>query len=462
MPDRDISDHLWTSAEIAAATGGAAQGGDWSASGLSIDTRSIQSGDLFVPLRDIRDGHDFIPQAFEGGATAVLSEKELPDNQPAVIVNDSLHALQDMAVAARERSDALRVAVTGSVGKTSVKDALFHMFSALGKSHKSLKSFNNHWGVPLTLAKLPKTCEFAVFETGMNHAGELTELSNLVQPDIAVITTVGGAHLAHFENVEAIADAKAEIMTGLSTDGVLILNGDNGYTPRIAQAAEVAGKRVMTFGRDENCDVVIVTAQSHASGNNIRLRIAAQQYDVSLSLVGAHWVSNAAACMAVAHAAGLDIRKAARSLRELKPASGRGETHNVDVDGKAVTLIDDSYNANPVSMRAAISVLGMAKGRKLAVLGDMYELGKDELALHADLSEPLQEAGVSKVVFVGECMRALKGALPATMRGAWVSDWEAALAALEACVEAGDTVLVKGSNATGLGQLVSKVTRGDN
>ena len=389
--------------------------------------------------------------AQENGAGGVLTEKGVSGN--AVKVDDTYQALRALGKEGVERSQALRIAVTGSVGKTSVKEALAHMFGAFAPTHKSLKSYNNHWGVPLTMARMPKDTKYGIFEMGMNHAGELSELSNLLRPDIALITNVAGAHLAHFDNVEAIADAKAEIIDGLRNNGTLVLNADNPYTPQILKKAE--GKKVITFGHSNDCDITIVTSQTHEHGSNTRLRINAQQIDVTLLVPGEHWIANGAACMAVAYAAGLDLRKAAMALRGVRAEIGRGATDTLVIDGKSITLIDESYNANPASMEAAINVLSVKPGRRIAVLGDMFELGKDEIDMHAALSKPLEEAGVARVIVTGECMRALKGALPRAMRGAWVRDWEAALEALKQELEDGDVVLVKGSNGVGLGKLVT-------
>ena len=441
---------LWTAADIAKATGGKASA-DWSVSGVSIDSRSLEEGDLFVPLKDARDGHEFISMAQENGAGGVLTEKGVSGN--AVKVDDTYQALRALGKEGVERSQALRIAVTGSVGKTSVKEALAHMFSAFAPTHKSLKSYNNHWGVPLTMARMPQDTKYGIFEMGMNHAGELSELSKLLRPDIALITNVAGAHLAHFDNVEAIADAKAEIIDGLRNNGTLVLNADNPYTPQILKKAE--GKKVITFGHSNDCDITIVTSQTHEHGSNTRLRINAQQIDVTLLVPGEHWIANGAACMAVAYAAGLDLRKAAMALRGVRAEIGRGATDTLVIDGKSITLIDESYNANPASMEAAINVLSVKPGRRIAVLGDMFELGKDEIDMHAALSKPLEEADVARVIVTGECMRALKGALPRAMRGAWVRDWEAALEALKQELEDGDVVLVKGSNGVGLGKLVA-------
>ena len=303
------------------------------------------------------------------------------------------------------------------------------------------------------MARMPQDTKYGIFEMGMNHAGELSELSKLLRPDVALITNVAGAHLAHFDNVEAIADAKAEIIDGLRNNGTLVLNADNPYTAQILKKAD--GKKVVTFGHSNDCDITIVTSQTHEHGSNTRLRINAQQIDVTLLVPGEHWIANGAACMAVAYAAGLDLRKAAMALRGVRAEVGRGATDALVIDGKSITLIDESYNANPASMEAAINVLSVKPGRRIAVLGDMFELGKDEIDMHAALSKPLEEAGVARVIVTGECMRALKGALPRAMRGAWVRDWEAALEALKQELEDGDVVLVKGSNGVGLGKLVA-------
>ena len=440
---------LWTSADIAKAVGGTAQG-EWSVSGVSIDSRSVTEGDLFVPLKAARDGHEFMDAAFENGAAGALSSQDKDGN--IVRVEDTLTALRALGQASVARNSALRIGVTGSVGKTSVKEALALMFSKFGNTHKSLKSYNNHWGVPLTMARMPQETDFGVFEMGMNHAGELSDLSNLLRPNIALITNVAGAHLAHFDSVEAIAQAKAEIIEGVPEDGIVILNADNPYFEQLK--SHVGPRRLITFGRDDSCDVTIVIAQTNNFGSNTRLRIEAQQIDMTLLVKGEHWIANGAACMAVAYAAGINLRKAAMALRHVRAETGRGETSLLKVDGKEVSLIDDSYNANPTSMRAAIDVLGAAQTRKIAVLGDMYELGKDELELHAGLSAPLEEAGISRVITVGETMRALRGALPQVLRGPWAENWQDALAALKEELEDGDTVLVKASNGVGLGKLV--------
>ena len=446
---------LWTSEQIAEATGGKATA-EFSVTGLSIDTRSLKSGDLFVALKDARDGHDFIPAAIEAGAAGVLCEKA-GDDVSAVIVGESSKALEALGAYAGKTREALRIGVTGSVGKTSVKDALAVMLSAFGKAHKSIKSFNNHYGVPITLATIPEEADFAVLEMGMNHAGEMSALSKLAKPQIALINNVVGAHLAHFENVEAIADAKAEIIDGMEAGGTIILNGDSEYKSKIRAKAEAAKLNVLTFGHSDSDDVAIVSTNSHASGGNVRLRIARQQIDVTLMVPGEHWFMNAAACMAVAHAAELPLRKAAMALRKTTAAPGRGDIHALTIDGKSVTLIDESYNANPTSMRAAFSAAALRPGRKLALLGDMYELGANELELHRGLAEPLITAGFERIFMAGECMRLLMGALPQPMRAGWSSKPQNLLTKLKGELLDGDIVLIKGSNASGVGKVAAQL-----
>ena len=446
---------LWTSAEIAEATGGRVTS-EFEVTGLSIDTRSLQQGDLFVALKDVRDGHDFINAAIAAGAGGVLCEAA-SENTAAVITSSSSRALEDLGVYARNTRKALRIGVTGSVGKTSVKDALAVMLSTFEKTHKSIKSFNNHFGVPITLATIPQDAEYAVLEMGMNHAGEMSGLSKLAKPEIALINNVVGAHLAHFENVEGIADAKAEIIEGMSAGGLLILNGDNAHTPRIRTKAEAADLRVLTFGHSEGDDIFISHSQSRADGGDMTCRIGKLSVDVKLNVTGEHWFMNAAACLAVAVAADLDLTRAASALSDIVPAPGRGDVYDLDIGGKSVTLIDESYNANPASMRAAFSAAALRSGRKLALLGDMYELGADELELHRDLAEPLVDAGFQRVFMAGECMRLLMGALPQPLRAGWSSKPHNLLTKLKGELRDGDIVLIKGSNASGVGKVAAQL-----
>ncbi|WP_298918548.1 UDP-N-acetylmuramoyl-tripeptide--D-alanyl-D-alanine ligase [uncultured Algimonas sp.] len=446
---------LWTSADIAAATDGH-ENGTFEATGLSIDSRTTRPGDLFVPLIDARDGHDFIDAALMAGAAGTLADRN--GFAPSVIVDDTMVALRALGLAGRQRSQARRIAVTGSVGKTSVKDALGIMLSAFGPTHISARSFNNHLGVPITLATLSPEADFAVFETGMNHAGELTDLSEQVAPHIALITTVAGAHRANFDSVADIADAKAEIRHGLVEDGLLILNADNEYTPRIRRLAENLG--IVTFGRSDDADIRILSSDHGADGGTVRLDVAGDSVSVELNVAGEHWDHNAAACIAIAHALGLDVQRAADALSGVKASHGRGDIHTVIIDGKSVTLIDESYNANPTSMRAAIAAAALQPGRKIAVLGDMHELGADELELHAVLADPLQKAGFARVLTIGECMRSLRGALPRDLRALQADTIELIDDALRDELRDGDVLLIKGSNATGLGRLAGRLKRG--
>jgi len=440
---------LWTHKEAQLATGGHAVG-EWAVSGLSIDTRSLESGQMFVPLKDIRDGHDFIPAAYAQGAAAVISEYPISD-APALIVQDSLKALEDLAIAARKRSSATRIAVTGSVGKTSVKEMIATMCRASGNTHASVKSYNNQWGVPLTLASMAQGTRYGVFEMGMNHAGELAALTKIVRPNIAVITKIAPAHLAHFANIEAIAKAKAEILSGLVADGVAILPRDSVYFSLLAEQAH----RVVSFGWHKEADACILETRLQANGSRSVIRIAGRKVEVELPLPGRHWVENAACTLLVGYTAGLKLNNILISLKNMNKIQGRGEVHSLFISNNRICLNDESYNANPESMRAAIAVLGLSKGRKIAVLGDMLELGNDEAAMHAEILAHLQDAKIDLVITCGKRMKNLNDVLPKTMNGGWFANHEACLDGLIAVLKDGDTLMVKGSNASGMGKLVA-------
>ena len=443
---------LWTLAEIAAATGGTAHG-TADISGLVIDSREAMSGDLFIPLKDKRDGHDFIPAAFKAGASASLSEINI--DEPHVRVDDSFKAMQDMATAARRRSKAVRVGVTGSVGKTSIKEMIATIFEAHGASHKSVRSFNNHWGVPLTMARMPRETQRAVFEMGMNHAGELSELSTFLQPDIALISLIAPAHLAHFASVDDIAAAKAEIFDGLIMGGVAVLNKDDIYFEKFEATATARQAKILSFGQDAEADVSLSNLRVATDKSTAQVNYLGQAYDLIIPAVGEHWLMNAAAALAVAVASGIEIASAIAALATYTIPAGRGVSFKAVIDGKDITVLDESYNANPTSMRAAIaSASQQAKGRTIAVLGDMFELGKDELELHAALAPDIEAANISRVIFTGECMRALRGELRRDIRGLWVANAQLAFDALRDEIVSEDTVLIKGSNASGLGDLI--------
>lgn len=457
------SQYLWTAPELSQATNGVVVG-DWDGiTGLSIDTRSIEEGELFIPLKDQRDGHDFIPMALEAGAI-VLSERRIND-VPALRIEDSLEALCNMARHRIKSSSALRIAITGSVGKTSVKEAAALALAASGKTHKSIRSFNNHWGVPLTMALMPQETEFGVFETGMNHAGELSDLSALLRPHIAVITKVAPAHLAHFESVDAIADAKMEIFEALSDDGgagIGIVNADDPYCGKFIDCLSQYGREAIIVGQTRGNVIynpvsggVDINCSDYKGRKGFNGFIALQQK-------GEHHAFNAALVMAIALAAGADMVKAARALESLMPIAGRGDRSHVTLDGKSLTLIDESYNANPESMRAAIVAAGQAQlsdtlddaARKVAVLGDMLELGERANDMHIGLAEILQNNGFDHVITVGAHMQALHKALPDHMRGEHVGHTRELIEALQAQAQNGDLVLFKASNSVGLGDVV--------
>ncbi len=443
---------LWTHQTAAVATKGRAVQA-WEVSGLSIDTRSLQPGDLFVPLKDIRDGHDFIPMAYEKGAGAVLSEHEVTD-APALIVDDVMQALQDLAIASRKRSSAKRIAVTGSVGKTSVKEMIAHVCREFGKTHASIKSYNNHWGVPLTLASMAKDTRYGIFEMGMNHAGELAELTKIVCPDMAVVTNIAPAHLAHFENVEAIATAKAEIFSGIAEGGLAILPRDSEHYDLLAKHASQS----VSFGWHEDADARIVDMNLTAEGSHAVVHLAGRSVDVYLPVPGKHWVENAACVLLLTHHVGLNLDVVLNILKNMHKIPGRGEEMTLDVQGNMVTLIDESYNANPASMEAAIAALGLYERRKIAVLGDMLELGEDELSLHANLNITLKKAGIDKVLCCGQRMKALHDVLPESMQAGWFENANTCQVALEKNLQNKDVIMVKGSNASGMGRLVAALS----
>ncbi len=442
---------LWTHETAQTATGGKAVG-TWAVSGLSIDSRTLEPGQLFVPLKDIRDGHDFIPAAYAKGAAAVISEHQISD-APALIVPDSLQALEDLAIAARDRSRALRIAITGSVGKTSVKTLIANMCRAGGPTHASVKSYNNHWGVPLTLAGMPADTQYGVFEMGMNHAGELTALGKIVQPDIALITKIAPAHMAHFQSLEDIARAKAEIFSSLAKGAKAIIPDQCPFTPLLAEHAKHA--RVFTFGYGKTADARILQTRLTHTGSQARMDILGEGLDVDIPLVGAHWIENIAAALLVVKIAGVDLTDAVKTLKKQDNIPGRGQISNLVFHGNRIRLIDESYNANPQSMCAAIAALGLNTGRKIAVLGDMLELGEAEAAMHAALLEPLQNANIDKVLTCGQRMKNLDNVLPKSMNFGWYTDHLACLDGLKPILKDGDILMVKGSNASGMARLVA-------
>ncbi len=453
---------LWTGAEVLRATFGS--GADhWAAHSVSIDTRTLAPGALFVAIEGPRfDGHDFVAAALARGAVAALVARtpaNVATDAPLIMVPDTLQALCDLGRAARARTPARVVAVTGSVGKTSIKEALRHVLALQGPTAANEGSLNNHWGVPLSLARLPRGAAFGVFEIGMNHPGEITPLSRLVRPDVAVITTIAAAHLGHFASLDQICDAKAEIFAGLAATGTAVLNRDNVFFARLAAAARAHGiARILGFGRDGQADARLIAAELDADGAQIEAEILGNPVRYRLNVAGSHAVDNSLCVLAASAALGADVEAAAHGLAGVQPARGRGQRFLVRHDGGRFALIDDSYNASPASMRAAFDVLSKIApgpgGRRIAVLGDMLELGAESAELHRALAAPLQDSGVDLVFTAGAAMAALFAALPASMQGAHAASVDALAPEVAAALRAGDVVVVKGSAGSRMATVV--------
>jgi UDP-N-acetylmuramoyl-tripeptide--D-alanyl-D-alanine ligase len=446
---------LWTSAEIAAATGGTASA-DFACNGVTFDSREVIGGELFVALKGTADdGHRFLPQAFERGAAGALVS--VPAAAPHVLVADTMAGLTALAEAARDRARATRIGVTGSVGKTGVKEAIRRALSRFAPDavHWSVKSYNNHTGVPLSLARMPRETRFGVFEMGMNHAGEIAALTRLVRPHIAVITWVASAHIENFPTGEAgIADAKGEIFEGLEPGGTAIIPFDNPHRDRLIGHARPHAARIVTFG-GEGADVVAERVLLQPDFSTVTARIGDERLTYKIGLAGRHWVSNSLAVLAAVHAAGGDLALAGLALAELSDLPGRGERFRTAAAGGEAVIIDESYNANPASMAASLAVLGEISGRRVAVLGDMKELGPDSERYHAQLADMVVAAGVDALILVGNAMKALASALPSRLDVRHVAQAVEALPELDRILRAGDIVLVKGSNSVGLGQIVT-------
>jgi UDP-N-acetylmuramoyl-tripeptide--D-alanyl-D-alanine ligase len=447
---------LWTSAEIARATGGTASA-DFDVGGVAFDSREVGAGDLFVAMRgDTTDGHRFLDQAFaQGAAGAIVSE---PCDAPHVRVADGFAALQALGRAGRDRSTARIVGVTGSVGKTSAKEALHAALdrSNQGRVHRSVESYNNHTGVPLSLARMPRDAAFGVFEMGMNHAGELAELTRMVRPHVAIVTAIASAHLEFFADEAAIADAKAEVFEGLEPGGTAIVPWDSPHRDRLLAVARAHAGQVVTFGLDKGADVYAREAMRVASGGTfVTATLGDRELSFTVAQPGLHWVSNALAVLAAVDALGADLAQAGLALAEMGGLAGRGARSVIALTGGEALLIDESYNANTASMRASLGVLAHEPGRHVAVLGEMRELGDRSDALHVELAEPILAARVETALLVGEAMAPLARALEGRVDLVHVADAGTALERLRAVIAPGDTVLVKGSNGVGLSRLVA-------
>ncbi len=445
---------LWTAQQAALATGGQAVG-DWAVTGVSIDTRTLQTGDLFVALKAARDGHDFVADALAAGAGAALVSRVpdgVDDTAPLLIVPDVQAALEDLGRAARARAKAKVIAVTGSVGKTSTKEMLRHMLGACGKTHASVASYNNHWGVPLTLARMPADTEFAVIEIGMNHPGEIAPLAKMAAPDVAMVTTVAEVHLEAFDDINGIALEKASIIDGLVPNGVAIMNADTPCTKVI----ETYSKDVITrwFGAAA-ADASLSDVHVQGAETRAVLQVEGATYPVTIGSAGRHFAMNALGALLAVGYLGADRRTAATGLAAWNPVGGRGARQTLNIKGGKLDLIDDAYNANPTSLRAAMQVLAEADAsRKIAFLGDMKELGEKEHDFHRDVAQwPCTEA-IDIIHTVGALMKSLHDELPNGKRGQHFVDSAAMAAQAAHLVQAGDAVLLKASLSTNMRKVV--------
>jgi UDP-N-acetylmuramoyl-tripeptide--D-alanyl-D-alanine ligase len=458
-----MSDALWTARDAAHAVDGRLSDGGWSAQGVSIDTRSLKPGDLFVALADQRDGHDFAQAALDKGAAAVMVSRADCARGPRLVVEDVLQGLRALGAGARARCEAVRVGVTGSVGKTGVKEALAAVFRAAGPAHWSEKSYNNHWGVPLTLARMPAQTERAVFEMGMNHAGEIRDLASMVRPHVALITKIAPAHLENLGSMEAIADAKAEIFSRLAGDGVAVIPADDDFAGRLTAAARQSRAAfLIDFGWSPRAAVRVLSYTEDAQGGAGQFDVMGQKLDIRLALPGRHQAVNAAGVVAAAFAAGVGPEMALDALSRLQPVAGRGAWFDAALDDRRlICVIDESYNANPASMTAALSSLGARApkpgARRIAVLGEMLELGAESAAMHAALAAPVEAAGADLVITVGSGAQALGRALEGRIKTAVAADPGQALQILMENAGDGDVVLIKGSNASGVHKVAASL-----
>jgi UDP-N-acetylmuramoyl-tripeptide--D-alanyl-D-alanine ligase len=437
--------------------------------GLSIDSRTIAPGDAYFSIKgDVHDGHDFVDAALKAGAALAVVERAQRDkfaaDAPLLVVEDVLTGLVELGIASRARLTAHVIAITGSVGKTSTKEALRRVLEAQGETHASASSFNNHWGVPLSLARCPSQVKFAIFEIGMNHAGEIDTLVRMVRPHVAVITTVEPVHLEFFAGIKAIADAKAEIFVGLEPGGAAVLNRDNSQFARLERSARQLGiSRIVSFGADAESDARLIDVALHPDLSAVHANILGHDVTYKLGMPGRHMAMNSLGVLAAASLAGADLALAALSLSQIEPAVGRGARRALEVGNGEATLIDESYNANPASMAAALNVLGSAavgpQGRRIAVLGDMLELGATAPALHLGLNEALKANNVDLVYCCGPLMRNLWDALSTGKRGGYAESSASLEAQVVAAIRAGDVIMVKGSLGTKMKPIVTALEK---
>lgn len=454
---------LWTVVEIASAVKASTDGSDAEIDSISIDSRTLSQGALYVAIQGVsQDGHKFVSAAFKAGAVAALVHEDYrgSENDGILIrVKDTLRALEKLGKAARERTKAKVIAVTGSAGKTGTKDALRAMLAPSGKVHVSVKSFNNHWGVPLSLARMPRDTEFAVFEVGMNHAGEIEPLSKLIQPDVAIITTVAPVHIGHFNNEEEIAVAKAEIFAGLKEDGGALLPLDNKHFDLLKSCAEKAGvSRIFSFGKSEGADFHFLDIACGLQKTKGRMSLLGKQNNFHMSIPGEHIALNLLGALAAVHLVGGDEEQAIGVLNELEPTEGRGVIHHLSCQNGDFTLIDESYNANPASMEIALKNLSLMNGnayfRRIAVLGDMLELGSLSKFYHIELSKLINGMDIDLVFVGGEMMVDLFEGLSLEKRGAAELEADDLIEPIADMINPGDVIMVKGSQASNMGLVV--------
>ena len=452
---------LWTSDEIAAATGGVASA-PFEATGVTFDSREVVPGDLFVAMPgSLYDGHDFLDKAFAAEAAGALVSR--PIERPHVLVEDVAAALTSLARASRERCSATILGVTGSVGKTSTKEALYAALDRCrpGKVHRSVKSYNNHTGVPLSLARMPRDTEFAVLEMGMNNAGEIAALTRQVRPHLALITAIAPAHIENLGSEEAIADAKGEVFEGLEPDGIAIIPNDTPHRDRLVKAARRHADRIITFGGGDADVHAVHAVSSDGGGSLICAALLDRELTFTISQRGEHWVSNALAVLAAVEAVGADVAVAGLALADMGGLKGRGERHRIELPGGEALLIDESYNANPASMAATLKSLGEERDveRRIAVLGPMRELGEHADALHAGLAPAILDAQVERLILISDDMRPLAENIVGKVSLDLVDTVDEAADALMQMLRPGDAVLVKASNSIGLAKLVERVVR---
>src|SRR3974390_1365432 len=461
---------LWTVEAMASAMGAKRQGQlPASIAGLSIDSRSIAPGEAFFAIRgDRRDGHDFVAAALAAKAAfAVVAadrRSQFPGDAPLLVVPDVLIALRELAAAARTRMSGKVIGVTGSAGKTGTKEALRLALSKDGETHASVASYNNQWGVPLSLGRCPSSAQYAVFEMGMNHAGEIAPLSRLVRPHVAIITSIAPVHLEFLGSLANIADAKAEIFLGVPPDGVAVINRDIDQFEQLKQRAHQAGvERVITFGEHAQADARLIKCALHARCSTVEAEILGTRFSYKIGAPGRHLVINSLAVLAAAELVGADIALAALALAELQVAPGRGAPITIELSGGLALLLDESYNANPASVEAALAVLGRSvvgqHGRRIAVLGDMLELGPNGVDLHRGLADAVVANGVDLVFCCGPLMHALWQALPANCRGGYAEDSAALEAQVLPALRAGDVVMVKGVWVSHMAPIVKALQR---